>query len=179
MPPKQITRATIRRAGPRDALAIARAHVDSWQASYLGLIPAPVLNRLSVPAQAASWRRILTTDDRRGARTWIVADAAQVLGFCSAGTTRDDDDDLLTVGEIYTIYLVPPAWGRGLGGALLDTALEDLARRAHRAVTLWVLVGNTRARHFYELNGFTPDGTHRPVHLGEAVLQEMRYRRTI
>lgn len=179
MPPKQITRFTLRRAGHRDAYAIARAHVDSWQASYLGLIPAAVLNRLSVTGQAVSWRRILSTDDHRGARTWIITDGALVVGFCSAGPTRDEDDDLLTVGEIYTIYLIPPAWGRGLGAELLDAAQSDLAHRGHQAVSLWVLEGNTRARRFYELNGFAPDGGRRPVHVGEATLPEMRYRRML
>lgn len=179
MPPKQITRFTLRRAGHRDAFAIARAHVESWQASYLGLIPAAVLNRLSVPAQAVSWRRILSTDDHRGARTWIITDGSLVLGFCSAGPSRDDEEDFVTVGEIYTIYLIPPAWGRGLGAELLEAAQSDLANRGHQAVTLWVLEGNTRARRFYELNGFAPDGARRPVPLGEATLPEVRYRRAL
>lgn len=179
MPPKQITRATIRRAGPRDAVAIARVHVDSWQAAYLGLIPAAVLNRLSVPVQAASWRRILGTDERRGSRTWLACNSSAVLGFSSAGPTRDDDDDPVTVGEIYTIYLAPTAWSRGLGGELLDAAQADLARRGFRTATLWVLSGNTRARRFYELNGFTPDGARRPVDLGGITLMEVRYRRAL
>lgn len=179
MPPRQITRATIRRASPRDAVAIARVHVDSWQAAYPGLIPAAVLNRLSVPVQAASWRRILSTDDRRGARTWLACDRGAVLGFSSAGPTRDDDDDPITVGEIYTIYLVPAAWGRGLGGELLDAAQADLCGRSFRTATLWVLSGNTRARRFYELNGFAPDGARRPVDVSGVSLMEVRYRRAL
>jgi ribosomal protein S18 acetylase RimI-like enzyme len=179
MAPRQITRATIRRAGPPDAAAIARVHVDSWQAAYLGLIPASVLNRLSLPAQTASWQRLLSTDERRGSRTLLICAGGAILGFSSAGPTRDDDDDPLRVGEIYTIYLLPSAWGRGLGGELFEAAQEDLARRRYRTVTLWVLAGNTRARRFYELNGFEADGARRPVNVGGVTLMEVRYRRAL
>ncbi|EYF04304.1 GNAT family N-acetyltransferase [Chondromyces apiculatus] len=178
MPPNQITRITLRRAIPRDASAIARAHVDSWQAAYLGLIPAAVLNRLTVPVQTANWRRILDADET-GTHTWVIANDSTVLGFSSAGPCRDDDDNPRHVGEIYTLYLIPAAWSRGLGSELLDTAQSGLARRGLSAATLWVLAGNTRARRFYELNGFVPDGARRPTKLGDAELTEMRYRRAL
>ena len=84
----------------------------------------------------------------------------ELAGFASAGPTRDDDDPH-DVGELYTIYLLPVAWGRGLGAALLDTAQADLARRRHRTMTIWVLEGNTRARRFYEKYGFVEVGPYK------------------
>lgn len=176
---ERITRAVIRRAQPEDAAAIARVEVDSWQAAYLGLVPAADLNGLSLRAREASWQRILSHGAATGARAWVLCAEDAALGFASAGPTRDDDDDPGEVGELYTIYLLPAAWGRGLGAALLDTAQADLARRRHRTMTIWVLEGNTRARRFYELSGFTRDGARRQARVGAGSLPEVRYRRPL
>ncbi|WP_437736369.1 N-acetyltransferase family protein [Sorangium sp. So ce1335] len=176
---QRITRAVIRRAAPEDAGAIARVEVDSWRAAYLGLVPASDLNALSTQARAASWRRILSHAAATGTRAWTLHAEDAVLGFASAGPTRDEDDDPTEVGELYTIYLLPAAWGRGLGAALLDTAQADLARRRHRVMTIWVLEGNTRARRFYELSGFGRDGARRPTRVGAGSLPEVRYRRAL
>ncbi|WP_437783667.1 N-acetyltransferase family protein [Sorangium sp. So ce1097] len=176
---ERITRAVIRRAQPDDAATIAHVEVDSWRAAYLGLVPASDLNALSTQAREASWRRILTHGAATGARAWILDTGDAALGFASAGPTRDEDDDPADVGELYTIYLLPAAWGRGLGAALLDTAQADLARRRHRAMTIWVLEGNTRARRFYELSGFGRDGARRRARVGAGTLPEVRYRRAL
>jgi RimJ/RimL family protein N-acetyltransferase len=176
---KPITKAAVRRAQLRDATAIAQIQVDSWQAAYLGLIPVPVLNDLSVETRSSTWRRILNGNTTPGSRTWVLLGDGAVLGFVSAGPTRDDDDHPHLVGEIYAIYLSPPAWGRGLGAELLETAQDDLAVRGYTVVSLWVLAGNARARRFYELHGFSLDGSRRPVFLGGTSLPEIRYRRRI
>ncbi|WP_437768797.1 GNAT family N-acetyltransferase [Sorangium sp. So ce281] len=176
---ERITGAVIRRARPADAAVIARIEVDSWRAAYLGLVPAADLNALSVPARELSWRHILNRDAAAGTRTWVLCAEDAGLGFASAGPTRDDDDDPDDVGELYTIYLLPAAWGRGLGAALLDTAQADLARRRHRTMTIWVLEGNTRARRFYELSGFSRDGARRWARVGAGSLPELRYRRAL
>ncbi|WP_433935327.1 N-acetyltransferase family protein [Sorangium cellulosum] len=175
---ERITRAVIRRAQPGDAATIARVEVDSWRAAYLGLVPASDLNALSTQAREASWRRILSHGAATGTRAWTLHAEDAALGFASAGPTRDDDEPL-DVGELYTLYLLPAAWGRGLGAALLDTAQADLARRRHRTMTIWVLEGNTRARRFYELSGFTRDGARRPARVGAGSLPEVRYRRAL
>jgi hypothetical protein len=46
----------VRPARPGDAEAIATVHVRSWQAAYPGIVPQPVLDRLSIERRAASWR---------------------------------------------------------------------------------------------------------------------------
>lgn len=176
--PNHVVRVSIRRAELRDAAAIAQVHVDSWQAGYLGLIPASVLNRLTVSGQAASWHKLLRGQGTPGARTWLVAVGESIVGFSSVGPTRDDEEEGRgLIGEVYTIYLSPPAWGRGLGGELLDAVQADLARRGYRTATIWVLEGNTRARRFYELAGFERDGARREVRLDSVTLPEVRYRR--
>ncbi|MCB2174181.1 MAG: mycothiol synthase [Actinomycetales bacterium] len=64
-----------------------------------------------------------------------------------------------TVGEIYTVGVVPRAQGAGLGRALTVAGLEHLRRRgAHRA-ELFTDADNTPAVHLYEALGFVVDRT--------------------
>jgi GNAT superfamily N-acetyltransferase len=169
----------IRRARPTDAAAMAIVHVESWRAAYVGLVPAVVLNQLSVPARAASWTRILGEGEARGSRSWVAVVEGRIVGFLSAGPTRDADDHRGQVGEVYAIYLLSTAWGRGLGGALLRAAEDDLCERGYRAATIWVLAGNARARRFYAQCGYDADGGAQNESVGPAVLPSVRYRRTL
>ena len=47
----------IRRASRRDATAIARIHVETWQSAYAGLLPNSMLAGMSDTRQAAWWSR--------------------------------------------------------------------------------------------------------------------------
>lgn len=169
----------VRRARLPDAPAMAAVHVESWRAAYVGLVPAVVLNQLSVRTRAASWTRILTEGEGRGSRAWVAVLDGRIVGFVSAGPTRDADDHRGQVGEVYAIYLEPTAWGHGLGGELLRVAEDDLCERGYRAATIWVLAGNARARRFYQQCGYDADGAVQNEEVGPAVLPSVRYRRSL
>ncbi len=57
-------------------------------------------------------------------------------------------------GEILNLAVAPEARRAGVGRALLDAALELLARRGSREVYLEVRVSNLAARRLYEAAGF-------------------------
>lgn len=46
-------------------------------------------------------------------------------------------------------------------------------------VTLWVLDSNERARRFYELAGFAPDGATKEEVMARTPVKEVRYRRVL
>jgi GNAT superfamily N-acetyltransferase len=174
--------ATIRLALPADSTGIAEAHVASWQATYPGIVPQPILDRLSVERRAAYWRETITrsldaaTDI--GERVWVAEAASprgRILGFAATGPGRDDDVDAGT-GELNAIYLAPDAWSRGIGRMLFAAAVDDLAVR-HERLVLWVLSDNDRGRTFYEQAGWEPDGTLRVLDFDGSPIEEMRYRR--
>jgi GNAT superfamily N-acetyltransferase len=89
-------------------------------------------------------------------------------GFCSV--MRPARDASAPV-ELAALYVAPSRWRRGVGRALVNTALardED--------VTVWVFAQNDRARSFYAALGFVEDGG-QAVDPGTGVL-EVRVRRT-
>ncbi|MEV4010271.1 GNAT family N-acetyltransferase [Nonomuraea angiospora] len=169
----------IRQATSADARAIADVHVRSWQAAYRGLVPQDYLDDLDPAQRQPGWERRLAETAWPG-RGVLVAEAdGDVVGFTSLLPTRDEDEDPAAVAEIATIYLTPETWGRGIGKALMTTALGTLTRAGYRQATLWVLDTNVRARRFYEAAGWHGDGaTKRDTSRG-FVLTELRYRRLL
>lgn len=164
----------IRRAKVDDAPAIARVHIASWQEAYAGIVPADVLDNLDVARREEQWRDWLERGPQESIRIWLAAKGPDVVGFSSLGPSRDEDADRRT-SEIYTIYLLPSAWGSGAARELMRTMLAE--PEAEDPITLWVLSDNERARHFYRRHGFAHDGTERIESFGGAQLLEVRYRR--
>jgi ribosomal protein S18 acetylase RimI-like enzyme len=146
--------ATIRRATPEDARAIAEVHVASWRWAYRGQLPDDVLAALSADGREAQWVDQLSVDE---ADVLVAERAGAVVGFASAMGSRDDDAAAST-GEVLTVYVTREAAGTGTGRALLRAAEDALRTRGFTRATLWVLTSNDRARSFYERNGWAWDG---------------------
>lgn len=147
----------IREAEPKDAEAIAKVHVASWQAAYRGQLTDDYLDGLKVEDRVDKQRRMLR-EPMPEWRTWVAEDDGRLLGFAVTGPSEDADADPKT-GEVYAIYLEPDHVGTGAGRELFRHAVDDLRGRGFHAATLWVLESNERARRFYEVAGWKPDGT--------------------
>jgi GNAT superfamily N-acetyltransferase len=177
MGPVQVRPATL-----NDAEAIATVHVRSWQSAYRGLMPDDLLDSLSVERRAAAWRSIMKADAGWNALL-VLEDGEGIEGFAHLCAARFAGAPAQT-GEITAIYLEPALWGRGAGRALMDAAVQCLAEEGFTEAILWVLVGNERARRFYEAAGWACDGTEKSERVGVAggtsvAIVETRYRRSL
>ena len=151
---------TIRPATEQDAAGIAKVYVDAWRSSYAAILPHRVLLRMSYEDQARQWAAIIR--DRSGAQPVIVARETDhgVVGFASFGPARSGHRPAIgrfagaheTVGEIYTLYVLPDFQERGIGRQLLAAAFAALIERRCRCGFLWALRDN-HARYFYERVG--------------------------
>ena len=131
----------IRPPAPRDVPMLARLHVQCWEETYRGLLPASDLAAKTLEVRLQQWSRILTQGGSRIA-------LAPGLGFAQMGPQRERRPE--TAGypdELYCIYLLRQAHGTGLGQALLD------AVRGAAPFTAVVVEGNARACAFYEKQG--------------------------
>jgi len=167
----------IRGATPDDAPGIASVQVRSWQAAYRGLMPDEVLDRLSVPRRTEVWRSLAA--GRPGEAVLVLEGDGGVEGFAHVCAGRDADVDVGT-GEVSSIYLLPSAWGKGNGRALMDAVVRRLSADGYHTAVLWVLVTNDRARRFYDAAGWVCDGAEKTDLVGgTAPITETRYRRLL
>jgi len=151
----------IRRATPEDAEAVARVHIETWQAAYAHVLPREGLESLS-ELHMRSPPIVAETD-------------GEIVGFVSVGPGLDPGTD----GELYAIYVRPDHWGGGFGRQLIQAGEGRLRELGHSHAILWVLEDNPRARRFYELAAWTADGTVRPIQLLGVEVPEVRYEKRL
>ena len=162
----------IREGTTDDARAIAEIRVASWRATYAGIVPQPVLDRMDVD------RTVERICGRLAGESQVLVletPDAGIVGYAFVAPARDHDAKGL--GEIEAIYLHPDAQGRGLGGRLLAAASDALAAQGFDTLVLWVLTANAPARGFYEHAGFALDGAARNLDFDGEPIEEIRYRR--
>jgi GNAT superfamily N-acetyltransferase len=165
--------ATVRAAGPDDAARIAEINVRSWQAAYRGIVPRTILDRMEIEPTRETWLRRMAALGQRS--LFVVELEGRIEGYVLEGPARDHDlPDL--AGEVYAIYVDPPAQRHGLGRALLEAATEDLRTAGFEPLILWVLAANAPGRRFYEACGWQGDGTVRAIDFDGTPVDETRYR---
>ena len=101
------------------------------------------------------WTRYLALDAPYG--NLVVAERAdRIVGFAFAASSHvadaENGHEPVRDLHLFSIYLLSAEQGVGTGIALLDAAIGD------QPAQLWVARENSRARAFYERNGFRADG---------------------
>ncbi|MGA5133800.1 N-acetyltransferase family protein [Streptomyces blastmyceticus] len=109
-----------------------------------------------------------------GADLVAVDDRTGVVGWVSFGPYRGAEAD---TGELYALYVHPRLIGTGVGRMLLTAVHTDAVTCDFRTLLLWVLRDNPRARRFYELAGYAPDGAVQYDDYDGIPVPEVRYRR--
>jgi ribosomal protein S18 acetylase RimI-like enzyme len=134
---------------------MAKVHIASWRETYPGMLPDPMLARMSVAEEAIRWQRML---DRPGAWgdavSFVADDHGTIVGY---GTCGEQRMPALRghgfTGEVTELYVLRSSQRLGLGSHLMKAMAASLMGRGHVAMCLWVLGRNEPARLFYERLG--------------------------
>jgi len=140
---------TVRAARADDALAIARVYVDSWHDTYPAILPAELLRAMNPKGQAQRWRAAILAPGRERI---LVAECPRdgILGMTSFGAAQDKAVGF--DGEIYTLYVAPDFFGKGIGKSLFTAAFGALHGLRFSSCIIWAHARNP-ARFFYEAMG--------------------------
>lgn len=151
-------RPTVAQDGPE----VARIYVDSSNDGFKGLLPTAVLDS----GRVARWTATVA-----GSNWWVAEVDGRMAGFAGIGPSRDPVDAEL--GELDTIAVDSPYWRRGVGTALMQKVLEELAAQYDEAI-VWTLANYPQAQNFYVKTGWTLTGRTRDN--GHQVSYRRRFR---
>src|SRR3972149_2004551 len=150
----------VRPATVADAEGIARVHIDGWQGAYRHIFPADFLEGLgnTLDERTEWWRQWLAgLREQEGPPHWLFVAQGKEPGIGFVPCYHAGDADSVGVGEVAAIYISPSHWRRGIGRALMNTAVGDLRSAGFNEAILWVLEKNALARSFYEKEGWLFD----------------------
>jgi putative acetyltransferase len=151
----------LRPATPADVDAIADLWHRGWHDAHVGHVP----DGLTAARTRAAFgdrvaHRVAETDD-----TTVAALDGRVVGFLM----MDGD-------EVEQVFVDRDHRGSGVATALLDEGERRVAAAGHEVAWLAVVVGNARARAFYEKRGWTDAGDlpYEVVALGQTFISPCR-----
>ncbi len=137
----------IRNARPGDAKRIARLDVETWRATYAGMLTTPFLVGLSTQRREVGWATVIEREPR-DVQVAVNSDG-DILAFGSCGRTRRDAE---FAGEVFTLYVAPDWQNQGIGRLLLLALFERLVAQGCGSAIIWVLRDNP-GRFFYRRLG--------------------------
>lgn len=166
----------VRPAEMSDARAIAEVHAASARAAYAGILPEDELKALAPSTREAKWREAIEFAEPQ---VQVATLDGEIVGFVGYDRSRDAKTPS-TTGEIWSIYVLPAHWGKGVGVALWDAARDGLEDEGCTTVTVWVPLRNDRALRFHELAGFKRQmNTAKTTSLGSVKIEEVRLKRNV
>ncbi|MBM7650240.1 ribosomal protein S18 acetylase RimI-like enzyme [Bacillus ectoiniformans] len=132
----------IRLMEEKDIPFIQRVAKESWADSYEGMIPSDIQEAFLKEAYSTSYLKI-----RMKSSLMIISEKEGVLtGFANFSEINGG------ACELFAIYLLPEAQGRGIGTILLKEGLVRL--REVKQLFVNVEKENLRAKRFYDARGF-------------------------
>jgi GNAT superfamily N-acetyltransferase len=116
---------SIRYSAIDDAKTLGEIQSASWRAAYKGIVSDEILGNFSPEARAERFRYHSANSEGKNVIAFCDGEAA---GFITIGKCRDDDmgEDC---GEVWSLYLKPEFWKRGIGSSLLCWGMEDLRKK--------------------------------------------------
>ncbi len=173
---------SVRPATAGDVTELARIQLDTWRLAYQQVLPAQVLQALTVADIAASWHAAVTAPPSPSHSILVAMEGEFRVGFTAFGPDADrqpQDPDPDTTDAI-SMLLVEPRWGRRGHGSRLLAAMADLARAGGvNRLVAWLPAADTASLQFYRSAGWEADGLRRDLETGAGTVTELRLHATL
>jgi GNAT superfamily N-acetyltransferase len=144
----------IREAHPSDIDGIAKVRVDTWLATYAGIVPDDFLASMSYQATADGWRKTFFENRNPGVSVFVAEnESLEVIGVAVCGPERSGDAHYK--GEVYVLYVLPGYQNQGIGRQLVAACVRHLIEQLNVSTLLIWAFAESPYRRFYESLGGT------------------------
>ena len=138
----------IRPTQKTDAHTMSCIYVQTWQDTYLGVIPYGYLSSMSVSRYSQAFFNELRSSH---IISFVAEDAGRVLGFITGGYERQGN--AIYSGEIFTLYVLKNLQRQGLGTKLVSALAMQFNRLGIYSMLVRVLKLNPYRRFYKKING--------------------------
>lgn len=141
---KPLNDTDIRIASFKDALSIAKVHVQGWKETYTGMVKQEILDELNVLDKEQLWKEISRSPDHK---LFIYTENGVVKGFLDGYLNPENN-----VAEILAFYLLKEVQKQGVGRELFQKFYQCALNQGYAFIRLEVFNENP-SRFFYEKMG--------------------------
>ena len=127
---------------------MACIYVQTWQDTYLSVIPYDYLSSMSIAQHEKAFAKEL---DGHHVISFVAEDDGRVLGFTTGGYERNGD--AVYGGEIYTLYVLKNLQRRGIGTSLVSALAMQFEANGIYSMLVRVLKLNPYRRFYSKING--------------------------
>ena len=131
-----------------DAHSMSRIYVQTWQYTYLGIVPYEYLSTMSVAQHRQAFLKELKS---KQVVSFVAEDSGRVVGFVTGGQARQGDG--IYSAEIYTLYVLKDQQRRGIGTKLVSALAIRFYHLGMYSMLVWVLKQNPYRQFYEKLNG--------------------------
>ena len=137
----------IREYRKEDLYSVAKIHVDTWNSTYLNIVPKTYLESRTYEAQKKKWiDRLFNNEDTKEFMFVAENENGDVVGF-STGSLNDLGSEFDST--LYTIYILKDYQNNGLGKSLMKVVASKLILLGAKNMVLSAFAEN-KACDFYE-----------------------------
>ena len=170
--------ASVRRARPADADAMAALTIASWREQPADVLPGDALEALDPADMAAQWRDAVAAPPSPRHVVLVALDGEEVVGYALAEPSQDPDaapDG--TSAELLDLVVRADRTRVGHGSRLLAAVVDTLRERDCAELLTWVPVGDDARLAFLASAGLESDGASRTLDggPGEVPLRQVRW----
>ena len=138
----------IRPALYSDAHSMACIYVQTWQDTYLSVIPFGYLSSMSIPRHEKAFLNEL---NGRRIFSFVAEDEDRVIGFTTGGYERNGS--AVYADEIYTLYVLKNLQRQGVGTRLVAALAMQFELSGMHTMLVRVLKLNPYRRFYKKING--------------------------
>lgn len=131
-----------------DVPAMSHVYVQTWQETYLGVVPYGYLYAMSAPELEQGF---FNEQQSRQVISQVAENAGEVIGFISGGCERQADS--IYNGEIYALYVLKNHQRQGIGSELVSALANRLNHFGIYSMLVWVLENNPYRRFYEKISG--------------------------
>ena len=127
---------------------MACIYVQTWQDTYLSVIPYDYLSSMSIARHESDFSRELNS---RHVISFVAVDDSKILGFTTGGYERNGD--AVYGGEIYALYVLKNHQRCGIGTSLVSALAMQFEVLGIYSMLARVLKLNPYQRFYSKING--------------------------